>query len=199
MPLRLIERAPWERGNPVVSALVGLVLGIILSVMIGFSTPAGPLGVVNALIRVYTSPSHIMSTILYSGPIAASAIGLSLAYRAKFITIGSEGQVILGSVIAIGLLLYSGLPEIPPATAILLAVFTAGVVGALWGLIPGVLRAYLGVNEILSSLMLNYVALYIVNYLVSGPWSKGPFTMTHEVGPSYTCLLYTSPSPRDRG
>ncbi len=186
MPIRLVERAPWERRNPALSALAGIGVGILLSMVIGLWTPAGPMGILNALLKVYTSPSHLISTVLYSGPIVASAAGLSLAYRGRFITIGSEGQVILGSIITIGLIVYSGLSGLHPIVLVAMAFLAAGLLGAVWGVIPGVLRAYLGVNEILSSLMLNYVALYLVNYLVSGPWSKGPFTMTHEIGPEYS-------------
>ena len=63
-------------------------------------------------------------------------------------------------------------------TAITAAILAAGLAGALYGVLVGSLRVWLGVNEILSSLMLNYIAIGIVNYLVAGPWQQGGYTRT---------------------
>ena len=155
-----------------------------LSIAVSAATPAGPLGFLEALARVYTTPSLLEFSLLYAGPVVLSAVGLAVAYRAGFITIGSEGQVLLGSLAAVWLLAYHGAPQGAAGEAAAAAL--AALVGAGWGVVVGLLRAYAGVNEILSSLMLNYVALSLVNYAVAGPLRAGPFTASEPVPPGYS-------------
>ena len=73
------------------------------------------------------------------------------------------------------------LPAGTPAIVVIPVMMVAGALaGAVWGFIPGVLRARLGVNEIITSLMLNYVALFWIQYWVFGPWSEGGFQQTEQ-------------------
>jgi simple sugar transport system permease protein len=118
------------------------------------------------------------------GPIACSAIGLTLAYRARFITIGSEGQVLLGSITTLWFIEYSGL-NLHPVVAVLTSIMLGGFTGALLGLLIGLLRVYANANEILVSLMLNYTMLYLLNHLASGPWRVGAFAITKSIGEEY--------------
>ncbi|GAB6148063.1 ABC transporter permease subunit [Stetteria hydrogenophila] len=148
-------------------------------------TSAGALGVAREVIGVFTSPSGLEAAVKYMGPITCSAAGLTLAYRAGFITIGSEGQVLLGSAAALWLLAYAW-PTAPRAGGVAAALALAALVGAAWGSIPGLLRVYARVNEVLSSLMLNYVALSALNYLIAGPWRAGAFTATRPVPDEYS-------------
>ena len=123
------------------------------------------------------SPDSYLDSLPYFAPIGLSAAGLALAYRAGFITIGSEGQVILGLIVAHGILAYV-LQDAPVLPGLAVALLLAAAAGGAYGLLVGAMRAYLGTNETLISLMLNYVAIALVNYLVSGPWKAGRFTMT---------------------
>lgn len=164
--------------------LLGLIVGFASSIILGSLSPAGLSGSLRALLWVYTSPSPIIASILFMGPIALSAVGLSIAYRSGFITVGSEGQVIAGSAAALWLTAIMDL-GLHPIQAFVLALLFSGSIGALLGLLPAVMRIYLGASEILSSLMLNYVVLYIVNYLVSGPWRSGAFPVTRSVPDQY--------------
>ncbi|WP_407540433.1 ABC transporter permease [Deinococcus radiomollis] len=100
-------------------------------------------------------------------PLLLTGTGLTLAFRAQFFNIGAEGQILLGAVFAGGTALF--LPV--PAALMVPAVFIAGFIGGgLWALIAAWLRIRLRVNEILSTLMLNYIAASIVIYLIAGPW-----------------------------
>ncbi len=100
-------------------------------------------------------------------PLMLAGVGLTLAFRARFWNIGAEGQLLMGAVAASGVALFSGLP----GPALLPAMFLAGfLAGALWGLGPALLKVRLGVNEIITTLMLNYVAIYLVRWLINGPW-----------------------------
>jgi simple sugar transport system permease protein len=100
-------------------------------------------------------------------PLLLAGVGLVLAFRAQFWNIGAEGQILAGAVAATGLALFAPLPVWLMIPSMFLAGFVAG---GLWGLVPAYLKVRLGVNEIITTLMLNYVALYIVRWLINGPW-----------------------------
>jgi len=105
-------------------------------------------------------------------PLLLCALGLVLAFRANVMNIGAEGQLLMGAMAATGLALY----VMPGAPSFLLVpcMFLVGfLAGAAWAFLPGLLKAKLNVNEVVSTLMMNYIAIYIVDYLVYGPW-RGP-------------------------
>lgn len=100
-------------------------------------------------------------------PLLLIGAGLALCFRAQFFNIGGDGQLLAGAVAATGVALFVPLPPALVLPAMFAAAFAAG---ALWILGPALLRARLGVNEILSTLMLNHVAGFLVLWLVQGPW-----------------------------
>ncbi len=103
-------------------------------------------------------------------PLLLSGVGLTLAFRGKFWNIGAEGQLLAGAVAASGIALYSGIE----APWLLPAMFAGGfLAGGALGMLAAALKVKLSVNVVISTLMLNYVMLYIVEWLVHGPW-KGP-------------------------
>lgn len=103
-------------------------------------------------------------------PIGLAALGIALAHRAGLWNIGAEGQIYFGAFAATGLGL--SLPSDISAWLAIPAVLIAGIAaGGVWAALAALPRAYLGVNEILSTLMLNYVAILWVEYLVYGPWA----------------------------
>jgi len=101
-------------------------------------------------------------------PRLVPALGIALALRANLWNIGAEGQLTLGAAAASGVALFG--PSLPPALALTLALFAGIIAGAAWGAIPGALRAYCGVSEVITSLMLVYIAIQLTNYLIEGPW-----------------------------
>src|SRR6185437_12594114 len=103
-------------------------------------------------------------------PLATIGLGTAVAFRVRVWNIGGEGQFYMGAFAATGVELVGG-PGGWPAAVLLPAMILAGFAGgAVWAAFPGWLRAYFGVNEIITTLMLNYVAVLWVNYLVYGPW-----------------------------
>ncbi len=104
-------------------------------------------------------------------PLMLCGAGLAIAFRAVFWNIGAEGQILAGAAGATWLALSF---QETPSWVLLPAMFALGsLLGAAWCMIPALLRAKLKVNEVITTLMLNYVAIYFVTYLVDGPW-KGP-------------------------
>ncbi|RMG98992.1 MAG: ABC transporter permease [Chloroflexi bacterium] len=128
----------------------------------------------DAFLRSY-SPSD---TLVKATPLLLAGLGVTVAFRMKLWNIGAEGQLLIGAWAASGVALFVMPPE-TPRPIMLLAMGVAGFLGgALWGLIPGILKAKLQVNEIISSLMLTYVAILFNNFFIYGPWSAGGFGLT---------------------
>ncbi len=170
--------------GPLAHAALGLALGLGVAAAIASATPAGLEGFASSLRGLVSSPAALQAVVLISAPIAVAAAGLTLAYRARFITIASEGQVIAGSAAALWVTAYAA-PDLDPALGKAAAVLLASLAGCGVGLAVAALRVALGVNEILSSLMLNYAIMYAVNYLVATAWRVGPFTITRSVPEQY--------------
>ncbi len=100
-------------------------------------------------------------------PLLLVGEGLSLAFRAQVLNIGAEGQILLGAVAATWVALFSGLPSFLLLPTMFILGFLAG---AGWALVPAIFKTRFAVNEVLSTLMLNYVASNLVLYLIAGPW-----------------------------
>ncbi len=112
----------------------------------------------------------LTQTLISMMPLLFTSLGVLIAFKMKLWNIGAEGQFYMGAFAATwgALFLFHGINNawiMLPLLALLAAAF-----GGAWGAAAGWMKARLGVNEILSTLMLNYVAIYWVNYLVYGPW-----------------------------
>ncbi|HNV71606.1 MAG TPA: ABC transporter permease, partial [Candidatus Ozemobacteraceae bacterium] len=114
-------------------------------------------------------------TVAKAIPLALTGIGLTVAFRARFWNIGAEGQILAGAVGATAVALYG--PQGGSGVVTITLLFLAGAFcGALWAFIPALLRLRWQVNEVISTLMLNYIAIELVQYLIYGPW-KGKSQM----------------------
>jgi len=128
---------------------------------------ANPLQAMAALLNGVFGERYVMGEALLAAvPLALIGLGVMHALRAGVVTIGSEGQLVIGALFATAAVL-----AVPDAGhwGILLGALAGMVGGVLWALIPALLRAYLKVNEILSTLLLNYVAGYLLLMLLNGP------------------------------
>ncbi len=109
------------------------------------------------------------NSLLAATPIILTGLGTAIAFRAGIFNVGVEGSLYMGALAAawVGFTL-TGLPGLP---LIVLAFVAAGIAGGLWGLIPGYLKARLRVDEVVTTIMLNYVAIEFTSYMVqSGPF-----------------------------
>ncbi len=104
-------------------------------------------------------------------PLLLTAMAFAVASKVGAFNVGVEGEVFLGGIVAawVGI----NVPGLPPFALVLLCFLAAMVVGALWALIPALLKVYANVSEVCVTILMNYVALYITSYLVSGPMSAG--------------------------
>jgi simple sugar transport system permease protein len=111
------------------------------------------------------------------------ALGVAVCMKINFMNIGTEGQFYMGAVFAT----YVGLrfPDLPAAVLLPLMLVVSLIGGGLWALLPALLKLRIGLNEVLVTLMMNYVAIKIVTYLQFGPW-KDPNSRGYPTIPSFT-------------
>lgn len=116
----------------------------------------------------FSNPIYIKSTMEIIIPLVILSLGVTLAFKMKFWNIGAEGQFIMGAVFAtFPALFLNNMPQ----GLLLLVMFIFGFIGGgLFGLLPAYFKSKYNTNETLFTLMLNYVALYLVVFLKEGPW-----------------------------
>ena len=115
----------------------------------------------------FTASGALSATLISATPILFTGLAAAAAFRMQLFNIGAEGQLYLGAVGASWIALRLGGHDVSSTPLYVLAMcVAAGVLGALWALIPGVLRAFCKTNEIITSLMLNYVAGFLLTYLI---------------------------------
>jgi simple sugar transport system permease protein len=149
---------------PVLATLIALAFGAVLLLLLGVN----PIEAYGALFRgAFGTVSGLTQTLAKATPLLLVALGICIAFRAGVINIGGEGQIILGAIAASAVAL--ALPNLPGILLVILALTVGALAGAFWGGIAGVLKARFGVNEILSTVMLNAIALQLMNFLLRGP------------------------------
>ncbi|HKI54393.1 MAG TPA: ABC transporter permease, partial [Anaerolineales bacterium] len=158
------------------AVIVALFLGGIVIAVVG----GNPLLTYIYIARASFGNIGVLSdTIVKATPIILTALACSIAFRMKLWNIGAEGQFIMGAWGASAVVLAPLLPAATSRWLFIPAMVLAGMgMGAAWGFIPGYLKAKFNVNEIISSLMLNYIAISWVNYWIFGVWSEGGFQMS---------------------
>lgn len=149
--------------------LIALALALMFIALIFFALGVNPaLAYQRIFSGAFGSWYGLSETVVKAIPLLLCGVGLVLAFRAGIYNIGAEGQLLIGAVCATGIALTS--PHLP-AEVLLPAMFAVGFVGgALWGVIPAWLKARYQVNEVITTLMLVYIASELVNFLVYGPW-----------------------------
>lgn len=105
----------------------------------------------------------IAETLIYSAPLILGGLGFAIAARAGMFNIGIEGQLIVGGFAAA--LIGAWDLGLPPILYIPLALLAAAIGGGIWGLLPGVLKAKTGAHEVITTIMLNYLAIRLITYL----------------------------------
>lgn len=148
--------------------LIALLVGAIFILIIG----ENPIDAYAALFRgAFKGKLKLGTTLAAFTPILLTSTAFIVAAKAGAFNVGVEGEVFLGGIVAA----YVGINfTFLPKPLLLIACFVfAALVGAVWAYIPAVLKAYYGVSEICTTILMNSIAFYLTNYLVSGPMSAG--------------------------
>ena len=149
---------------PLCAVLGALVIGAIMLIAID----ANPIkGYGTMLAAAFGNIDGLSNTAVKSIPLLLVGVGICIAFRASVINIGGEGQMVMGALLSTIAAL--SLPDLPSFLIIPLVLIVGFVGGAFWGAIPGALKAYFNVSEILSTIMLNIVAVQIMNFMLRGP------------------------------
>jgi simple sugar transport system permease protein len=169
MPFRLEARGRhspiWTWASPVLAIVATLIVSTALFAAMG--KPAGA-ALYTFIVAPVSSLNGIAELGVKAAPLVLIGVGLAIGFRANVWNIGAEGQLILGAIVGGGIGLWAGDDT---GFWILPAMILGGAVGgALWAAIPAVLKTRFNASEILTSLMLTYVAQLLLIYLVVGPW-----------------------------
>jgi len=165
---RLERRLSVPAGRRALVALLSvaaaLVLGAVFLVLAGFS----PAVVYSEMFRAaFTSYYGITDSLAVAIPIILTGLAAAVAFRMRLYNIGAEGQLYVGAILATWAALAIA-PGLPAPVAIVIVLVFGAVGGAVWILVPALARAYLGTSEIITTLLLNFVALYLMRYLIYG-------------------------------
>lgn len=151
--------------TPILSVLATMLIGVVVFDFLGID---GFRAVVDIFLTPLLASYKWQDVAVKAAPLIIIALGLSVGNRAQVWNIGAEGQYIIGALCAAGVGLGFGATG---GFLVILLMIVAGMIGGgAWAAIPAVLRTRFNVNEILSSLMLTYVAAQVLGYLVGGPW-----------------------------
>ncbi len=149
---------------PFIAALAALAFGALMLVILG----ANPLEAFSALIDgAFGSANALADTVVKATPLLLIGLGICISFRGNVINLGGEGQMIIGALIATALGL--AFPDWPGILMIPMAILAGFLGGAIWGGIPGALKAYFNASELLSTIMMNAIAVQLMNFLLSGP------------------------------
>jgi general nucleoside transport system permease protein len=124
-------------------------------------------GLVAMVDGAFGTRERLATTAVRAAPLLLVGTGITVAFRSRVINIGGEGQIVIGALLATAVAL--SIPGTPRPILLPLVLIASMIGGGIWGAIPGFLKAYASVNEILSTIMLNLVAVQVMNYLLRGP------------------------------
>jgi len=148
---------------PIGAVIAALALGAVMLLALGANPLAGYSTMFGA---AFGNLEGFSATAMKSIPLLLVGVGICISFRANVINIGGEGQMVMGALWATIAAL--SFPNLDSAILVPLVLLMGILGGAVWGAIPGALKAYFNVSEILSTIMLNIVAVQIMNYLLRG-------------------------------
>lgn len=171
--------------NSVASSIFAIIIGLIVGfIILLISNPANAgKGFYTMLFGVVGAGGRGMGQVLYfATPLIMTGLSVGFAFKTGLFNIGASGQFIMGAVTAI----FVGVhwTFLPAPLHWIVALLMAAIVGGLWGFIPGLLKAYLNVHEVIATIMMNYIGMYLANYLVKTYTFNPTKNMSCDVEPS---------------
>ncbi len=167
--IRIAARSEVSKNRNVLTRIAAIIMALMLSALFIVFLGHDPLKVYLSMIEgsfgsVYRFKETIISTI----PLTITSLGILMAFKMKFWNIGAEGQMIMGAFLASYFAL--NYPDMNRLALLTLMLVAGAVGGGIWGLIPAYFKSKYGTNEVLFTLMMNYIALKWITYLQYGPW-----------------------------
>jgi simple sugar transport system permease protein len=176
---QLLRRAAPDRFEreeiflvPVFAVILALILGAITMLATGVSAQS----ITRAFVALFTgsvgSLQAISETLTAATPVTLAALGIALGFRAGLFNIGAEGQILVGGIAAVAV--GFSLPNVPLVIHLPLALLAGALAGAAWGAIAGWLKAATGAHEVITTSMLNLIAMRLTDYLLRNPPIQKP-------------------------
>ena len=163
---------------PIISVLLALVVGGIVIACLGKNPIQGYALLFSGSLG---TTQKFASSLVSACPLIFTALAVAFAYRCGVFNLGGEGQFIMGAVSAIVFLLVTGIEGI---AGTVLAILVGTVVGALWAALPGIMKITRGLNEMITSIMLNYVATLFMGFIYTNAFRDGGNPQTPSVADS---------------
>lgn len=169
MKLRIEKRQSQSTLFQIVSPLLCLALALVVVAVFLKLAGVNPVDAYkDVAIESLGSFYGFSETLVQATPLILTGLGVMLAFRMQLWNIGAEGQLYMGALATTGVALYSGIESAWLMVPCMM--FAALLAGGFWGAIAGALKSRYNVNEVIITLLLNYIAAGIVKYLVYGPW-----------------------------
>lgn len=166
MRLVVLRRRKELKGGRALISAMSVLVGMLLFSVVLWAFGKSPVETFSTIIMSFVSPALVMDFLI----LTMLGYALAISFKASIWNIGAEGQFFIAMIpVAYILLVFFPQPESSPLPYIALSIAAAGAMGGLWGLIAGAIKAYTGLDEVPVTLILNYIAYYIVDYLVHGP------------------------------
>ena len=170
------ELPTWKVwGIRVLAVLLGM---LVSAIFINFITKLNPIDVYKSMFAgAFGTSGRIWQTLKEMSLLLCIAVGLAPAFKLRFWNVGAEGQILIGGLVSAAMMINLG-GKVPNAVLLVLMFIAACLTGAIWGLIPAYFKSKYRTNETLFTLMMNYVALQLVEFFVD-IWDK---KQSHSVG-----------------
>lgn len=171
-------------GKKVLIGLIAVLLGLIAGGLLMLISGDNPFSGYAFLFRGgLMNLERIGNTLATATPLIFTGLAVAFAFRTGLFNIGASGQMLMGGfaaiAVGIGLNVYAGL-NLPQPVLLLLTLSAAFLAGALWAAVPGILKAFFNVHEVVATIMMNWIAYWTVYYLVP-TWFKGEFLETESM------------------
>lgn len=190
-----IKNGPNKYMNLFLTTVVSILIGAIIMIALGHN----PIDAYIQLFKgAFVGKLNLGTTLQKFVPLLLTSIAFATAARAGVFNVGVEGELYLGAIAAawVGFTF----TNLPGPVLILFCMLAAALVGAAWSYIPSSLKAYLGVNEVCVTILMNYVAKYITSYLVNGPLSaKTGVPQTPTIADGAKLTQFIKPSQANTG
>ncbi len=162
--------------KPIAATLISIILGFVVLTGILLIANVNPVSAYEALFYgMFGNGKNVGNLIVKSTPIMLTGLGVAFAYKTGLFNIGAEGQYIMGTITTI---IVASTFKLPPVLLIPIVIICGAATGAVWGAICGYLKAKFCINEVITAIMLNWVAFYLNNYVAMKSYFNQPHKIT---------------------
>jgi len=182
---------------PLLAIVLGLIVGAVVIILTSSLAPGATFDLTLPF-RAYQalwdgslgSETGRVTTLVQSAPLILAGLGVGLGFKAGLFNIGGNGQFLIGGICSVAAALV--VRDQSPIIAIPVALVAGAIGGAFWGFIPGVLKAFRGAHEVVTTIMMNYIAYATLSWIVTGPLrqARSPQPVTPDVGAAALPILF---------